>query len=91
MGKSADSIILSSSAETVSANNKKYIFEKLERNVLYEITDECLVTTEMLRKQMTINRQPKKGYSHIVEEEIFHQIDAINNVIEYGSRFISSH
>jgi len=40
---------------------------------------------------MSVQRQPKKGFSHIVEEEIFESIDAINNVIEFGSKFISSH
>lgn len=91
LGKSADSVIISSSAEVVSAHNKRYIFEKLERNVLYEITDECLVTSERLRKQMTISRLPRKGFNHIVQEEIFRQMDAINNLVEYGSKFISSH
>lgn len=56
MGKSADSIILSSSQEVVSANKKQYIFEKLEKNVLYEINDECLVSSEHLQKKMSIQR-----------------------------------
>jgi hypothetical protein len=59
--------------------------------VLYEINDECLVSSEHLQKKMSVQRQPKKGFNHIVEEEIFESIDAINNVIEFGSKFISSH
>jgi len=58
LGKSADSIILSSSAEVASANQKKYIFEKLEKNVLYEINEDCLVSTEHLQKKMSLSRQP---------------------------------
>lgn len=56
LGKSADSIILSSSQEVASANQKRYIFEKLEKNVLYEITDECLVSSEHLQKKMSVQR-----------------------------------
>ena len=56
LGKSADSIILSSSAEVASANQKKYIFEKLEKNVLYEINEDCLVSTEHLQKKMSLSR-----------------------------------
>ena len=91
IGKSADSIILSSSQEVASANHKRYIFEKLEKNVLYEINEDCTVSSEHLQKKIQIQRQPKKGFNHIVEEEIFQSIDAINNVIEFGSKFISSH
>lgn len=91
LGKSADSIILSSSSEVASANSKRFNFEKLDKNVLYEITDECLVSTENLQKKISLQRQPKPGYAHIVAEEIYQGVDAINNVIEFGSKFISSH
>jgi glucosamine 6-phosphate synthetase-like amidotransferase/phosphosugar isomerase protein len=56
LGKSADSIVLSSSPDIATANRKKYLFEKLEKNVLYEITDECLVSAENLTKKMTVQR-----------------------------------
>jgi hypothetical protein len=59
--------------------------------VLYEISEDCLVSSEHLQKKIQIQRQPKKGFNHIVEEEIYQSIDAINNVIEFGSKFISSH
>jgi len=71
LGKSANSIILSSSYEVASANHKKYIFEKLEKNVLYEISEDCLVSSEHLQKKIQIQRKPKKGFNHILEEEIY--------------------
>lgn len=53
-GRSKDSIILSSTAEVVSSLGKKYVFERLEKNVLYEINENCEVKTEHLQKKMTI-------------------------------------
>lgn len=76
LGRSKDSIILSSASELT--NQKKYQFEKLEKNFLYMINEDCEVTTELLQKKMTIQRQPKRGYNHIVEEEIFESVDSIN-------------
>lgn len=54
LGKSKDSIILSSASELT--NQKKYQFEKFEKNLLYMINEDCEVTTELLQKKMTIQR-----------------------------------
>ena len=38
-----------------------------------------------------MNRKPKRGYSHIFEEEVLESIDAMSAVTDDGAKFISEH
>jgi glucosamine 6-phosphate synthetase-like amidotransferase/phosphosugar isomerase protein len=67
---------------------KEYSFEKMENNTLYQISDNCTVSKQLLAKKLSIERQPKRGFSHIFEEEIFESVDAVNQVIDFGAKFI---
>lgn len=44
-----------------------------------------------LQKRMELSRKPKRGFSHIFEEEIFESIEAMSAVTEDGNKFISDH
>lgn len=44
-----------------------------------------------LVKRLNVTRKPKRGYSHIFEEEVFGSIDAMSSVTDDGAKFISDH
>lgn len=48
-------------------------------------------TVEKLQKKITVERQPKAGFDHIFEEEIYESADAVNAAIDFGQKFISNH
>ena len=68
-----------------------FTFSKLSRNILYEITDDCSIESTVLEKRIAVSRKPKRGYSHIFEEEIYESIDAMSSVTDDGAKFISDH
>lgn len=46
---------------------------------------------EKLEKKIQVERQPKAGFDHIFEEEIFESADAVNAAIDFGKKFVSNH
>lgn len=44
-----------------------------------------------LVKRLNVTRKPKRGYSHIFEEEVYGSIDAMSSVTDDGAKFISDH
>jgi hypothetical protein len=46
---------------------------------------------EKLDKKIQVERQPKAGFDHIFEEEIFESADAVNAAIDFGKKFTSNH
>ena len=44
-----------------------------------------------LTKALKISRNPKATFDHIMQEEIFGSIDAIEFATDFGNKFVSSH
>ena len=44
-----------------------------------------------LEKHIKIDRKPKATFEHIMQEEIYGAIDAVDMVTDFGNKFISSH
>jgi len=91
MGKSANSIVFCSDQTILSEHSDRFTFKKLKNNILYEVTDECVIQQFQLQKRIEVNRKPKRGYSHIFEEEILESIEAMSAVTDDGAKFISDH
>lgn len=53
------------------------------------MSDSCKYTFEKVDKTITINRNPKQNFDHIMHEEIVGGIDSIELVTDYGGKFIS--
>ena len=92
IGRSQESVVLCSDACVLTdAISERYQFKKLKSNILYEISDDCSVEETALQKRIEVNRKPKRGYSHIFEEEVLESIDAMSAVTDDGAKFISDH
>ena len=91
MGTSQDSIVFCSDQTILAEQSERFTFKKLKNNILYEVTDECVIEQTQLQKRIVVNRKPKRGYSHIFEEEIFESIEAMSTVTDDGAKFISDH
>ena len=44
-----------------------------------------------IEKRIKIERTPKAGFSHIMQEEIHASIDAVDFATDFGNKFISRH
>ena len=65
--------------------------EKVPNNYLVDLKDDCTISMEKLEKKIKVEKRPSEGFTHIFEEEIFESVKAVNNCIDYGQKFISSH
>ena len=75
----------------IEEQSQNFQFTKLSNNILYEISDECVIQEVALQKRIEVSRQPKPGFSHIFEEEVMESIDAMSAVTDDGGKFISDH
>ena len=83
--------MICSDSNILSEQSTKFTFSKLQRNTLYEITDDCTIDMTPLEKRLEVSRKPKRGYNHIFEEEVFESVDAMSSVSDDGAKFISDH
>ncbi len=90
MGKSANSIVICNESKILE-EQQNFTFTKLHNNILYEVSDECIVEETQLVKRIEVTRNPKRGFSHIFEEEILESVEAMCAVTDDGSKFISDH
>ena len=60
-------------------------------NQILEVTKDCKFTFQQLQKQITIERNPKATYDHIIQEEIYESIDSVDKATDFGGKFISPH
>ena len=58
-------------------------------NQILEVTKDCKFTFQQLQKQITIERNPKATYDHIIQEEIYESIDAVDQATDFGGKLIS--
>ena len=71
IGKSNNSVIIGSDKDIYSDLSKTYTIKKMVNNTLYEIKDDCSIIETKMQKKINVERQPKPGYNHIFQEEIF--------------------
>jgi len=83
MGQDADGIFITQDEEEKG--------REIQSNELLKIKKGSLeVRGKAMEKKFRVNREPKPGYSHIFEEEIFETANAIGASIDHGNKFISS-
>ena len=80
-----------SDQEICQQYEKQFKFLKMKNNELYEVKDNCEITTTTTTKKISVERKPNKGFNHIFEEEIMGSIDAASTVTDDGAKFISNH
>jgi glucosamine--fructose-6-phosphate aminotransferase (isomerizing) len=91
IGKSEESVVVCSDQEICQQYEKQFTFTKMKNNELYEVKDNCEISTTTTTKKISVERKPAKGFNHIFEEEIMGSIDAASTVTDDGSKFISNH
>lgn len=92
IGKTGNSVIVSSEEIVFGeeSGNTCEVF-RVPNNHLVELKDDCTYTIEKLERKVTVDRNPKQGYDHIFEEEIYESADAVNQAIDFGQKFVSNH
>jgi len=56
-----------------------------------EVQKDCKFSFTKLQKTIKIQRNPKAMFNHIMQEEIYESIDAVDQATDFGSKFISNH
>lgn len=65
MGTSENSVVFCSDSSIVTEQSEVFTFKKIKNNVLYTVTDECVVDKVQLEKKIDVTRKPRRGYNHI--------------------------
>jgi glucosamine 6-phosphate synthetase-like amidotransferase/phosphosugar isomerase protein len=98
IGTNADKseVVVSTDLNVLSAKNKgidgKFHHTHIPNNELCELnTETCEFTFTKLEKKINIEsqRKPKVSFNHIVHEEIYESIDAVDQATDFGGKFIS--
>lgn len=58
--------------------------QKVANNHLVDLKSDLTCNIEKLHKKIIVEREPKAGYDHIFEEEIYESADAVNAAIDFG-------
>lgn len=87
-------VIVTTDTNVLSASGMvdKHHHTNIPNNELCELNQEtCEFTFTKLEKKIKIEsqRKPKASYNHIVHEEIYESIDAIDQATDFGGKFIS--
>ncbi|CDW73732.1 glucosamine--fructose-6-phosphate aminotransferase [Stylonychia lemnae] len=91
IGQSPNSVVVSTQDVVFNEGTVKCETHKIPNNHLVDLKDDCTFTMEKLEKKISVERQPKSGFDHIFEEEIYESADAVNAAIDFGKKFISNH
>jgi hypothetical protein len=70
---------------------EKISITQIPDNHLIEIDKNCEIKVEKLIKKIKIERSPKATFEHIMQEEIYGSIDAVDYATDFNDKFISSH
>lgn len=89
LGKNDNEIVVSTNGELLKNN---YNVEQIpDNNLLIVDFDTLEYKYEKLEKKMKIERTPKAMFDHIMQEEIYESIDAVDFATDFGNKFISNH
>lgn len=92
VSKNEDEVILSSELSLFNDSNIKHKFGQIipiPNNQILMVDNSCKYSFEVINKNITISRNPKANFDHIMHEEIIESIDCIELVTDYGGKFIS--
>lgn len=92
IGRSKSEVIISTDLNVLTTSDEKYAHTHIKNNELCELNiDTCEFTFTPLQKKIKIeeSRKPKTSYNHIVHEEIYESIDAVDQATDFGGKFIS--
>ena len=90
--KAKNNIIVTS--DQVIFNTFNTGFEKIDipnNHILAVDASNCELSFEKLEKKIKIERNSASLYDHIMLEEIYGSIDAVDQATDLGSKFISNH
>lgn len=87
-------VIVSTDINVLNIENikDKFINTHIPNMEICELnTETCEFTFTKLEKKINIvqQRKPKASYNHIVHEEIYESIDAVDQATDFGGKFIS--
>lgn len=85
-------VVITTDLNVLSTASEKYTHTHIKNNELCELnTDTCEFAFTPLQKKIKIEstRKPKASYNHIVHEEIYESIDAVDQATDFGGKFIS--
>jgi len=93
LSKDNNELVVSSDMEIFSTQYLGKTFSQISipDNNLVEITSDCKYSLTKLEKKIVISRNPRAMFDHIMQEEIFESIDAVDSATDYGNKFISNH
>jgi glucosamine 6-phosphate synthetase-like amidotransferase/phosphosugar isomerase protein len=69
-------------------------FEKIDipnNHIIAVDASTCEISFEKLEKKIKVERNSKSQFDHIMLEEIYGSIDAVDQATDLGSKFISNH
>jgi hypothetical protein len=55
-----------------------FTFVQIENNNILEVKKDCTYIFEKLEKKITIQRNPKAMFDHVMHEEIYAAVDAVD-------------
>ena len=91
-GKEGDEIIVTSESLIFKSLDHKFTKTDIPNNHILDVNSEnCKFTFEKLEKKIKVERNPKALFDHIMQEEIYGSIDAVDQATDFGSKFISNH
>jgi len=64
---------------------------QIPNNQILEVSEDCSYHFSPIEKKITIQRNPKALFDHIMHEEIYESIDAVDQATDFGGKFISNH
>lgn len=93
VSKAENEIVISSDATIWNNDNlgKNFKHTALADNSLLEVGHDCKYTFEKLEKKIKFSRSPKATFDHMIQEDIFAGIDAVDLATDFGGKFITDH
>ena len=91
LSKAKDEMLVSSDPSILLTNHSGWTHEQIPNNHILEVKSDCTYTFQKLEKKIQIQRNPKTMFNHIMHEEIYESIDAVDQATDFGGKFISNH
>jgi glucosamine 6-phosphate synthetase-like amidotransferase/phosphosugar isomerase protein len=93
VNQASQEVIVCSDREVFHAKNiwNHFTLVPIENNNILEVKKDCTYIFEKLEKKITIQRNPKAKFDHLMHEEIYGAVDAVDQATFYGGKFISNH
>lgn len=89
VNKENSEIVVSTDIQVLKDMN--FSFSQIPNNQLMEVGQDCHYEFTPLEKRIKIQRNPKALFDHIMHEEIYESIDAVDQATDFGDKFISNH